>query len=45
MNTLIKYRLRRARELFGLELGNPDVRLSSRLRLRLRIGASASHAS
>ncbi|GGV10398.1 transcriptional regulator [Kitasatospora herbaricolor] len=33
-NTL-KYRLRRARELFGLDLDDPDVRLSCWLQLRL----------
>lgn len=33
-NTL-KYRLRRARELFGIDLDNPDVRLSCWLQLRL----------
>ncbi|MDC7340400.1 helix-turn-helix domain-containing protein [Streptomyces lydicus] len=33
-NTL-KYRLRRARELFGLALDDPDVRLSCWLQLRL----------
>ncbi|MFE0376575.1 PucR family transcriptional regulator [Streptomyces inhibens] len=33
-NTL-KYRLRRAHELFGIDLGHPDVRLSCWLQLRL----------
>lgn len=33
-NTL-KYRLRRAHELFGLDLGRPDVRLSCWMQLRL----------
>lgn len=39
-NTL-KYRLRRARELFGLDLDDPDDRLSCWLQLRIGTGRSA----
>ncbi|MER6999430.1 helix-turn-helix domain-containing protein [Streptomyces sp. NPDC000410] len=40
-NTL-KYRLRRSRELFGLDLDDPDTRLSSWLQLRIAAGDTGS---
>ncbi|MER5488252.1 helix-turn-helix domain-containing protein [Streptomyces sp. NPDC002812] len=43
-NTL-KYRLRRSRELFGLDLDDPDTRLSSWLQLRIGAANSGRSAS
>ncbi|MFB6516982.1 helix-turn-helix domain-containing protein [Streptomyces sp. NPDC056401] len=43
-NTL-KYRLRRSRELFGLDLDDPDTRLSSWLQLRIGAGTSGRSPS